>query len=114
MSSPSSRSPSVDRARDPLDQRAECVVHLLPGGPAVNGHGEEGSGCVNRWVVGWAIGALVVVIAASLLVAIIALCRRIVRQAEDITRALDGARENSDALFDVTRTNAAIASISAD
>ena len=69
---------------------------------------------MNRWVIGWGIGALVVAIAASLLLAIIALCRRIVRQADDITRALDGARENTDALFELTRTNAAVGSIARD
>ena len=80
----------------------------------MGGAAGEGSRRVNRWVLGWGIGALVVVIAATLLITIIALCRRIVGQAEEITRALDGARENSDALFDVTKTNAAVASITAD
>lgn len=69
---------------------------------------------MNRWVVGWGIGTLVVLIAASLLVAIIALCRRIVGQAEDITRSLDASREQTAALFAVTRTNAAVGSITAD
>ncbi len=69
---------------------------------------------MNRWVAGWSVGSLVVVIAASLLIAIIALCRRIVGQAEDITRALDGARENTNVLFGLTRTNDALDSITAD
>ena len=69
---------------------------------------------MNRWVVGWSIGGAVVVIAATLLVTLIALCRRIVGRAEDITRALDGARENTTVLFDLTRTNAAAGSIAAD
>jgi len=56
----------------------------------------------------------VVAIAASLLVAIIALCRRIVGQAEDISQALDGAREQTNALFGLTATNAAVGSITAD
>ena len=60
---------------------------------------------MNRWVLGWALGTVVVAIAAGLLVAIILLCRRIVRQASDITRALDGARKNTDALFGLTTTN---------
>ena len=63
---------------------------------------------------GWGIGALVVSIAASLLVTIIALCRRIVGQAEDITRALDGAREQTNVLFGLSDTNAAVDSITAD
>lgn len=60
------------------------------------------------WIIGWALGAMVVLIAAALLLAIIGVGRRITRQAEDITGALDGARANTEALFDVTRTNLAI------
>ena len=60
------------------------------------------------WIIGWAIGLAVVLIAAVLLVTIIALGRRIVGQADAITMALDGARANTDALFDVKRTNLAI------
>ena len=71
-------------------------------------------GRAGAWVLGWGVGALVVVIAASLLVAIIALCRRIVGQAEDITRALDGARGNTTALFDLAQTNDAFVSITGD
>lgn len=57
------------------------------------------------WYVGWAIGLLVVLIAAGLLLAIIALGQRITRQAVEITHALDGARANTDALWDVRATN---------
>ena len=57
------------------------------------------------WIVGWIVGALVVVIAAVLLLAIIGLGRRIVRQADDITAALDGTRENTAPLFEVKHTN---------
>jgi hypothetical protein len=60
------------------------------------------------WIVGWAIGVVVVLVAATLLLAIIALGRRIARQADEITEALDGARENTTPLFEVTRTNLAI------
>jgi ABC-type multidrug transport system fused ATPase/permease subunit len=60
------------------------------------------------WIIGWAIGLVVVVIAATLLLAIIGLGRRIARQADSITEALDGARANTDALYDVARTNLAI------
>ncbi len=76
-----------------------CLVQLPP---------------VNRWVLGWGIGAAVVGIAASLLVTIIALCRRIVGQAEDITQALDGAREQTNVLFGLASTNASVASIASD
>lgn len=60
------------------------------------------------WYVGWAIGVVVVAIAALLLVAIIALGRRVAAQADDITAALDGTRGNTTGLFDVTKTNLAI------
>jgi hypothetical protein len=60
------------------------------------------------WIVGWAVGVLVVVIAATLVLAVIALARRIVGQADAITEALDGARENTTPLFDVKRTNLAV------
>ena len=60
------------------------------------------------WILGWAIGVVVVIIAAALLLAIIALGRRIATQAQEITTALDGARANTDALFEVKSTNLAI------
>ncbi len=60
------------------------------------------------WVVGWAIGAAVVLVAALLLLAIIALAHRIRRQADEITAALEGARENTQELFELTRTNLAL------
>ncbi len=63
------------------------------------------------WYVGWAIGLVVVLIAATLLVAIIALGQRITRQAADIERALAGTRPNTDPLWDVRQTNQAIARI---
>jgi hypothetical protein len=62
----------------------------------------------SGWIIGWIVGAVIVLVAASLLVVIIAYGRKITSQGEDITAALDGARQNTDALFDVTRTNFAI------
>jgi hypothetical protein len=62
----------------------------------------------SYWIVGWAIGALVVAVAATVLLVIILTAKRITRQAEEITTALDGGRENTTPLFDVTRTNLAI------
>ena len=66
------------------------------------------------WVIGWSVGAVVVGIAASLLVTTIAFCRRIVGQAEQITQSLDRSREQTDVLFGLTATNAAVGSITAD
>lgn len=62
----------------------------------------------STWILGYAIGVVVVIVAAALLLLIIGLGRRIVRQAEEITKALDGGRANTDALFDVKRTNLAL------
>lgn len=59
----------------------------------------------SGWYIGWAIGLVVVLIAAGLLLTIIALGRRIARQATDITHALDGARENTLPLWEVRTTN---------
>ena len=66
------------------------------------------------WILGWAAGLLVVVIAAGLLVTNILLARRIVAQARDITEALDNARRNSNGLFGLTDTNMALRSITRD
>jgi hypothetical protein len=60
------------------------------------------------WWIGWSVALVVVLIAAALLLTIIGLGRRIVRQADDITAAIDGARDNTAPLFDVTDTNSAI------
>lgn len=57
------------------------------------------------WYVGWAIAGVVVAIAATLLLAIIFLGRRVVRQADYITAALDGTRVNTNPLWDVKRIN---------
>jgi hypothetical protein len=51
------------------------------------------------WIFGWVVGAVVVLIAAVLLLAIIGLGRRVVRQADAITAALDGTRQNTDPLW---------------
>ena len=66
------------------------------------------------WVLGSTLAAAVVVVAALLLLAIISLGRRIVRQAGEIVEALDGAREHTNALFDVTKTNLALDHITRD
>jgi hypothetical protein len=57
------------------------------------------------WIVGYAVGGAVVAVAAALLIAIIALARRIVHQTAEITLALDGAMRNTDPLYDVATLN---------
>lgn len=59
----------------------------------------------SGWYIGWAVGLVVVLIAAGLLIWLIALGRRIARQAHDIDGALAGARTNTDPLWDVRATN---------
>ena len=68
----------------------------------------------QRWILGWAAGLLVVVIAAGLLLTNILLARRIVAQARDITEALDDARRNTNGLFGLTDTTMALRSITRD
>ena len=63
------------------------------------------------WIVGWIVGVAVVLVAAVLLLLIIALGRRIARQADDITAALEGARDNTAPMFDIARTNLAVDSL---
>lgn len=60
------------------------------------------------WVLGSVLGAVVVLIAAVLLLTIIAIARRIVRSANEIVAALDGTRENTNAMFDVPAVNHSI------
>jgi hypothetical protein len=57
------------------------------------------------WIVGWIVGGAVVLVAAVLLVTIIALARRIVGQAGAIVAALNGARGNTEPLFDIANVN---------
>jgi hypothetical protein len=60
------------------------------------------------WTPWWAAGAAVVAIAAGLLVTIIALGRRIVRQADEITESLDQIAHNTAPLFDIAGLNLAL------
>lgn len=60
------------------------------------------------WYIGWIGGVIVVALVAALVLTITALAQRIVRQAEAITEALDGARENTLPLWEVRDTNHAI------
>jgi hypothetical protein len=63
------------------------------------------------WILGYAVAGVVVLIAASLLIAINLLARRIVTQAAEVTRALDGAMRNTEPLFDVAMMNHALESV---
>jgi uncharacterized membrane-anchored protein YhcB (DUF1043 family) len=52
------------------------------------------------WTTGFLVGAVIGAIAAALLIATIALARRIVSQAETIVERLDFAREKTAPLYD--------------
>jgi len=60
------------------------------------------------WYVGWILGVVVVALVAVLVITITALAQKITTQAVAITNALDGARENTDPLWEVRTTNHAI------
>jgi hypothetical protein len=60
------------------------------------------------WIVGWVGGVVVVALVAALVLTITAVAHRITAQAEDITKALDGARANTEPLFAVKMTNSAV------
>ena len=60
------------------------------------------------WIVGWVLGVIVVALVAVLVLAITALAQRVTAQAEAITEALDGTRENTTPLWEVRSTNNAL------
>lgn len=66
------------------------------------------------WVIGSLLGVVVILLVVALLLAIILLGRRIVGQAGAIVEGLDGARDNTAALFDVAATNHALLRIVRD
>ena len=63
------------------------------------------------WILGYALGGVVVLIAATLLIVINLLARRIASQAAEITIVLDGAMRNTNPLFDVGMLNHSIEAI---
>ncbi len=63
------------------------------------------------WILGFAVAGAVVAVAATLLVTIILLARRIVRQTAAITFALDGAMRNTNPLFDLANVNHGLESV---
>jgi hypothetical protein len=63
------------------------------------------------WILGYAVGGIVVLIAATLLVVINLLARRIVHQTAEITLVLDGAVRNTNPLFDLGMVNHSLESL---
>lgn len=60
------------------------------------------------WILGWGTALVVVALVAALLLVSIFLVRRIIGQAGDIIAALDGARTNTEPLYDIANTNHAL------
>lgn len=63
------------------------------------------------WIFGWVVALVVVLLAAGLLIVAILLARRIGDEAVEIEKAIDGARQNTDPLWEVKTTNLTIARI---
>ena len=66
---------------------------------------------LTGWYVGYVIAAVVIAIVVILVAIILALARRIGVQADQITSALDEARVNTLALWDVDKINGSVRSI---
>lgn len=65
------------------------------------------------WLIGYAIGAAVVLVVVALLLVLIAEARKIGDQAIEIRRALEDARANTLSLWEVERTNQLVEGITA-
>lgn len=63
------------------------------------------------WTVGWAVGAVVVLLVAVLLLAITALARKIDGEAQGLVTDLDSIAQKTQGLHDVGRTNIAVRTI---
>ncbi len=66
---------------------------------------------LNGWVVGYAVGAVVVVLVALLIVAIILTVRKIRATAEDITSSLVTSQERTEVLWAVATTKSTVEDI---
>lgn len=63
------------------------------------------------WTVGWAVGAVVVLLVAVLLLAITALAKKIDGEAQGLVKDLDSIASKTQGLHDVGRTNIAVRTI---
>jgi hypothetical protein len=63
------------------------------------------------WTVGWAVGAVVVLLVAVLILAITALARKIDGEAQGLVTDLDSIARKTQGLHDVGRTNIAVRTI---
>lgn len=65
----------------------------------------EGSGSLTGWYVGIGLGLVVVLVVVAIVLLIIDVASKIATQAGMAREALDGARANTQALWDVAETN---------
>jgi anti-sigma-K factor RskA len=70
-----------------------------------------GAAVLTGWYVGFAIGALAIVLVVALVAMILNLARRIGMQALAITEALEESRDNTAPLWDVEKVNVGLRSI---
>ncbi len=65
------------------------------------------------WVIGYAIGAAVVVVVAVLAITLIVQARKIGDQAADIVAALERARDNTAGLWEIDKVNRSLDNVRA-
>ncbi len=65
------------------------------------------------WVIGYVVGALVVVVVAVLAITLILQARKIGRQAGDVIAALERARDNTAGLWEVDTVNRSLENVRA-
>lgn len=65
----------------------------------------------NGWVMGYLIGAAVIVVVAAVVLVIIALARSIAREAEEATRLIEETRDHTEALWRLSETQQLLAGI---
>lgn len=63
------------------------------------------------WTIGWAVGAVVVLVVALLILGITALARSITAEANELTGALNGIGTKTTALHDLGRTHVTLRKI---
>lgn len=63
------------------------------------------------WTVGWAVGAVVVLLVAILILTIVALAKKIDGEAQGLVTDLDSIARKTSGLHDVGRTNIAVRTI---
>lgn len=66
---------------------------------------------LTGWYIGYVIGGVAITAVVVLVAIILTMARRIAVQAEDITKALDASRMNTQPLWDVAKVNMGLSGI---